>query len=54
MFSSCKKKILLCDSSKFGVTCLYNMGSVSELDGIVSEISIPEKIQKIMEGKTNE
>ncbi len=41
MFESCKKKILLCDSSKFGKTCFYNMGSVDEIDGIISETELP-------------
>jgi len=44
MFSSCKKKILLCDSSKFGKTCFYNMGSVADIDGIVSETALPKAV----------
>ncbi len=48
MFSVCKKKILLCDSSKFGRTCFYNMGSVSEIDGIISEKPIPTSIAEQM------
>ena len=48
MFSSCKKKILLCDSSKLGKTCFYNMGHVSELDGIISEKPLPDTLQKAM------
>ena len=44
MFSSCKKKILLCDSSKFEKTCFYNMGHISEIDGIVSETELPQTI----------
>lgn len=51
MFSSCKKKILLCDSSKFGKTCFYNMGNVADIDGIISETELPESIEKIMKGK---
>lgn len=48
MFRSCKQKILLCDSSKFGVTCLYNMGSISEIDGIICESELPEDIKELM------
>lgn len=44
MMEQCKKKYLLCDGSKFGKTCFYNMGSVSELDGIISDSDIPESI----------
>ena len=50
MFTVCKKKILLCDSSKFGKTCFYNMGNVSEIDGIVSEKPIPEHIASRLKG----
>lgn len=45
MFSSCQKKILLCDSSKFGKTYFYNMGHVGELDGIISDRQLPASIQ---------
>ena len=48
MFSACRKKILLCDSSKFGKTYLYNMGSVSEIDGIVSEKPLPKEIEALL------
>ncbi len=48
MFKSCKKKILLCDSSKFGKTCFYNMGSVTDIDGIITEGELPVKIKDIM------
>jgi DeoR/GlpR family transcriptional regulator of sugar metabolism len=51
MFGSCKKKILLCDSSKFGRNCFYNMGSVSELDGIIAETALPQKIAEMMKEK---
>ena len=49
MFKSCKTKILLCDSSKFGKTCFYNMGSVRDIDGIVTEKELPKKIAEIMD-----
>lgn len=48
MFSSCKKKILLCDSSKFGKTCFYNMGNVAEIDGVISEVELPDSLKKIL------
>ena len=44
MMEQCKKKYLLCDGSKFGKTFFYNMGNVSELDGIISDVEIPESI----------
>ncbi|MBQ0110855.1 MAG: DeoR/GlpR transcriptional regulator, partial [Oscillospiraceae bacterium] len=47
MMKSCNKKYLLCDGSKFGKTYFYNIGTVSELDGIISEQQLPEAIQKI-------
>ncbi len=49
MFKSCKQKILLCDSSKFGKTCLYNMGDIRSIDGIITEVSLPQGIQRIIE-----
>lgn len=51
MFSVCKKKILLCDSGKFGKTCFYNMGNVRDVDGIVSEGPLPEGIEKLLQKK---
>jgi DeoR/GlpR family transcriptional regulator of sugar metabolism len=44
MFGSCKKKVLLCDSSKFGKTCFYNMGSVADIDGVISETALPSAV----------
>ena len=35
-----KKRILLCDSSKLGKRCVYNMGNARELDGIVSDVPV--------------
>ncbi len=51
MFTSCKKKFLLCDSSKFGKTCFYNMGSVQTIDGIISEKELPPSIAALMNNK---
>ena len=48
MFESCKKKILLCDSSKFGKTCFYNMGHVSEIDAVISEKPLPAGVAERM------
>ena len=44
MFEKCKKKYLLCDSSKFNKTYFYDMGNISELDGIISDQPLPENI----------
>lgn len=48
MFASCKQKFLLCDSSKFGKTCFYNMGSIRDIDGIISDIPLPEEYQNLL------
>lgn len=48
MFAACRQKILLCDSSKFGKTCLYNMGHVREIDGIISERPLPPAIAQAL------
>lgn len=47
MFSVCQKKILLCDSSKFGKTYFYNMGHVRDLDGIISETALPPSLAQL-------
>ena len=53
MFEQCKKKYLLCDGSKIGKTFFYNMGDVSAVDGIISDVEIPESILAKMSGKDN-
>ena len=53
MLTQCKRKYLLCDGSKFGKKCFYNMGNVSEIDGIISDVDIPDHIKKIVGKKTN-
>lgn len=50
MMEKCKKKYLLCDGSKFGKVCFYNMGHVSEIDGIISDVEIPESIKSLIGG----
>ncbi|MGM9625067.1 MAG: DeoR/GlpR family DNA-binding transcription regulator [Eubacteriales bacterium] len=37
MFGSAKKKVLLCDSSKLGKICFYNMGTLDEVDAVISD-----------------
>ena len=44
-----KKRVLLCDSSKFGKTCFYNLGHIREIDGIISEKDLPDGIAKMLE-----
>ena len=44
MFTKCRKKYLLCDSSKVGKVFFYDMGNVSELDGVISDQPLPESI----------
>jgi DeoR/GlpR family transcriptional regulator of sugar metabolism len=40
MFEHSNKKILLCDSSKLGKTCFYNMGTVTEIDDVISDVDV--------------
>jgi DeoR/GlpR family transcriptional regulator of sugar metabolism len=51
MFSSCRKKILLCDSSKFGKTYFYNMGNLSEIDDLITEGEIPKAYRSMLQKK---
>ena len=42
MFEKCAKKYLLCDSSKFHKVYFYDMGNISELDGVISDQPLPD------------
>ncbi len=44
MAGQCKKKILLCDGSKIGKSFLYNMGDISSVDAVISDIELPVNI----------
>lgn len=44
MFKRCKKLVLLCDSGKFNQTCFYGMGSIKDIDLVVSDAPLPESI----------
>jgi len=48
MFSYAAKKILLCDSSKFGKTCFYNMGNIADMDGIITDAELPDELAKMI------
>lgn len=48
MLAQSTKKVLLCDSSKIGKSCFYNMGSVEELDEIISDMELPTEILQRM------
>ena len=43
MMERSDKRILLCDSSKFGKSCLHNLCHVSSLDAVLSDSPLPEK-----------
>lgn len=48
MFQKSKKKYLLCDSSKFGKVFFYDMGNVSQLDGVISDAPLPDSIASLI------
>lgn len=48
MFAQARRRVLLCDSSKFGKTCFYNMGSVSDIDDVISETPLPKNISSMV------
>lgn len=48
MMEKSKQKYLLCDSSKFNKTYFYDMGNVSELDGVISNQPLPENIASLL------
>jgi DeoR family fructose operon transcriptional repressor len=45
MLRKSRKKYLLCDSSKFDKVYFYDMGSVGELDGVISDQPLPESVR---------
>ena len=51
MFQYSKQKVLLCDSSKFDQTYFYNIGHVSQMDHIISEVPLPEHIRHLLPEK---
>ena len=44
MMQKSREKYLLCDSSKLNKTYFYDMGSIGQLDGVISDEALPEKI----------
>ncbi len=48
MMKQSKKKILLCDSSKFNKTCLHNLCHIEELDDIISNAKIPDNLVNML------
>ena len=48
MLQHSKQKVLLCNSSKFGNTCLNNLCHLSEIDNVISESDIPQYISDSM------
>lgn len=48
MIRQAKKKIFLCDSSKIGKTCLNNLCHLSEVDEMICEEKVPEKVLERM------
>lgn len=48
MFQKSKQKYLLCDSSKFGKVFFYDMGNVSQLEGVISDAPLPDSIASLI------
>lgn len=48
MLEKSRKKYLLCDSGKFDKTYFYDMGSVAQLDGVISDQPLPPEIQGLL------
>lgn len=44
MIQQSREKYLLCDSSKLNKTYFYDMGSISQLDGVISDQPLPPAI----------
>lgn len=48
MLEQSAKKVLLCDSSKLGKTCFYNMGCVSDIDTVISDRDLPTELSQLV------
>ena len=48
MMQKSREKFLLCDSSKFNKVYFYDMGSVEQLNGIISDQPLPDKIRELI------
>ncbi len=48
MLKHSKRKILLCDSSKFGKEYFFTLGSLTEIDEMISETTLPESWQRMI------
>ena len=46
MMKRAKKKIFLCDSSKFGQACFNNLCHISDVDEVICDEALPENILK--------
>ncbi len=51
MFKHSKRRVLLCDSSKFGKEYFYNLCHLSNIHDMISEVPLPEDWQRMMKNK---
>lgn len=49
MMQKSKKRYLLCDSSKLNKSYFYDMGSISQLDGVISDQPLPPEIVSLID-----
>ena len=49
MLQQSRETYLLCDSSKLNKTYFYDMGSVDQLDGVISDQPLPPQIQSLLQ-----
>ena len=48
MLRNARKKVFLCDSSKFDHVYLHNLCHISEVDEVISEKALPEHLRKMV------
>ena len=48
MMQKAQRKFLLCDSSKLNKIYFYDMGTVSGLDGVISDQPLPQGITQLL------
>lgn len=52
MFRHAKRKVLLCDSSKFGKEFFLSLGSLSQIDEMISDVPLPDVWQKMIKSES--
>ena len=48
MLQRARKRYFLCDSTKIGKSFLFSVCNIAELNGVISDIELPEELQALL------